>query len=228
MWYAAIQSAADGSANLRLACAGSDGVGIAAASMASAGAGVASTSVVSSTGSVVSGFVSGSVSADAATSVMVAPLNAGMGTSDNSSQSAAVTVMRPSLSLVAEMMLTPTDTSMTPSAAKTNASSPRSVRLIFMLASIPSGVSILSVTMPTGFDASWYMKTRGALPSIGSDPGMNCTSVPSLTVAYWLYGTAIASMRRSPTVSPSAAVTVIRSVVKRIMQVPLVCFRLVH
>ena len=154
MWYAAIQSAADGKANLRFGCAGSDGVGIAAASMASAGAGVASTSVVSSTGSVVSGFVSGSVSADAATSVMVAPLNAGMGTSDNSSQSAAVTVMRPSLSLVAEMMLTPTDTSMTPSAESVNASSPRMVRLIFMLASIPSGVSIRSVTMPTGFDGS--------------------------------------------------------------------------
>ena len=164
MWYAAIQSAADGKANLRFGCAGSDGVGIAAASMASAGAGVASTSVVSSTGSVVSGFVSGSVSADAATSVMVAPLNAtsvtidpanaGMGTSDSSNHSAALTVMRPSLSLVAEMMLTPTDTSMTPSAASTNASLPKSVRLIFMVASIPSGVSIRSLTMPTGFDGS--------------------------------------------------------------------------
>ena len=78
--------------NSRLAWAGIGADGIAAASTASA-AGVASTGV-SSTGSVVSS-VSGSVSADAATRVMVAPLNAAMGTNDNSIQSAAVTIMRP-------------------------------------------------------------------------------------------------------------------------------------
>ena len=72
---------------------------------------------------------------------------------------------------------------MTPSAARVRASSPRAVREIFIEASMPSGVSTRSATIPTGLVESWYMNTRGALPSTGSDPGLNMTSWPSLTVA---------------------------------------------
>ena len=200
---------------------------VASASTASAGAGVASTGVSSGESSVGSSGVS-VVSACAATSVMVAPANAGMGTSESSIQSAEWTIMRPCWSVSAEMMFTPTETSITPSAAKVKASSPSAVAEIFIEASIASGVSTLSTTEPMTLVLSWYIKTRGFFPSIGREPGLNMTSEPPLTVAQTLYGTAMASILRSPVVSPAAALTVTWSVVKWIMkQAPLVCFQLV-
>ena len=163
-----------------LTCAGIGAVGIAASTWTDS---FSSSTGVSSTGSVGSVSVSGVVSACAATSVMVAPLNAPVGTNDNSCHSAAVITMRPCLSSVYSRTFTPTDTSITPSLASTRASSPSAVRLIFMDASMASGVSSLSITLPTTFVESWYMKTRGLRPSTGSDPGLNMTSCPPDTVA---------------------------------------------
>ena len=107
---------------------------------------------------------------------------------------------------------------MTPSAASSRASLPRAVLEIRMEASMASSVSTRSATIPTGMVESWNMNTRGAFPSTGREPRMKRTVVPSETVAQVSYGTAIASMRRSPVVpSALAAATVTLSEVKRIM-----------
>ena len=204
-------SAAEGILNSRFGCANTTGaVGVTGSTAAASISDMASFS--GSMGSVVSGVDSASASsiftvADwAATSVTVAPENAGIGTRLSSSQSAASTTMRPSLSYENFVGLTPTLTSMTPSAARISASSPAAVREIRMEASISVPVSTRSATIPTGRDGSWYMNTRGDLPSTGRLPGLNITSVPSDTVANVLYGTAMASMRRSPD-APALAVT---------------------
>jgi len=47
----------------------------------------------------------------------------------------------------------------------------------------PSEASRRSVTRPTGWLASWYMNSLGALPSTGNEPGANITDSPPLTVA---------------------------------------------
>ena len=125
-----------------------------------------------------------SCTAEAATSVMTAPENAGTGTMLSSSQSAAVTTMTPSLSYLNFVGLTPTDTeSRTPSEASCSASSPAAVLAILAANIMPSGVSTRSVTTPTGCVASWYKNSLGAFPSVGSAPASNRTSVPSVTWA---------------------------------------------
>ena len=179
---AAKYSAADGITNLRFACAKIGAVGM----VASTAGMVASLMVsVSCVGSVSIVLISGSSCGIlAAMSVIIAPANAGTGTSDNSIQSAAVTVTVPSLAVVYLIGFTPTDTeSKTPSCARINASSPACVLLILAVNIMPSGVSTRSVTMPMALVESWFMYRRGALPSTGRLPASKITDVPSATVA---------------------------------------------
>ena len=139
---------------------------------------------VSASSFVLSLISSSDVGILAATSVMVAPAKAGCGTNESSNQFAAVTIITPFWSISNSVGFTPTLTeSSTPSAAKTRASSPNAVVLIFAVNSMPSGVSSRAVTMPMACVLSWYMYSLGFLPSTGSEPGANITSVPSLTVA---------------------------------------------
>ena len=183
MWYAARYSPAVGIPKLRRACAGIGAVGVAASISTDFSASTTLVSCVLDAVEVVSGFVA----ADAATSVMVAPANAGTGTNDNSIHSPAVTTMVPSSVMSYSVGLTPTDTlSMTPSLASSSASLPAAVLLTFAVNSMPSAVSTRSVTRPTGWLASWYMNSLGALPSTGRLPCLNMTRVPSVTVAVTL------------------------------------------
>ena len=117
---------------------------------------------------------------------MVALAKAGMGTSDNSRHSAAVITVVPSSIWYESITSTPTDTeSKTPSLASCRASSPAAVAAIFAVNSMPepSAASRRSVTNPTGWEASWYMNSFGALPSTGRLPGANMTDSPPDTVA---------------------------------------------
>ena len=225
MWIAARYSAAVGKSNLRLGAAGSGAVGTVASTIA-AGAVVSVVMVcvsVSVTCSVLP-IVGAAWWILAATFVMLAASpKAPTGTSDNSTQSAAVIIMRPASSKLNCVGFTPTLTwSMVPSAAITSASLPSVVALILALKSIASGVSTRSVTTPTGWLASWYINSRGALPSTGKLPGLNITSVLSVTTAKVLYGTATPLIVRRG--APSLVLSMLNCwACNLIMCVPLLC-----
>jgi hypothetical protein len=93
--------------------------------------------------------------------------------------------------------------SMTPSDSMIMASWPWLDAEILAVNSIPSGLSTRSVTTPTGIVLSWYMNSRGALPSTGSAPGLIMTSWPDATVALTLYGTATPLISRRPAPLPA-------------------------
>jgi len=102
--------------------------------------------------------VSGSWWILAATSVMVAPANAGWGTNDNSSQSAAAIIITPSSSNLKSVGFTPTETeSSTPSAASTRASSPRAVVDTLAVKYMAVSSAVRSVTRPMAWVESWLM-----------------------------------------------------------------------
>ena len=130
--------------------------------------------------------------------------------------------MRSSSSYLNFVAFTPTDTwSIVPSAAITSASLPRLVALIRAANSMASGVSTRSVTTPMGWLASWYINSRGALPSTGRLPGINMISLPSDTVANTLYGTATPLMVRLPSPSAAALSTLNSPAISLIMLLPL-------
>ena len=112
----------------------------------------------------------------AATSVIVAPLNAGAVTSDNSTQSAREITIVPESSKLYSTGLTPTLTASTASSLISSSMSlPSLVALIRAVNIMPFSVSRRLVTMPTGAMSSWYLSSLGLRPLTGSDPRSNLT-----------------------------------------------------
>ena len=63
---------------------------------------------------------------------------------------------------------------------------------------MPSAVSTLSVTRPTGWVESWYINSFGILPVVGSEPAAKETRVPSATVAKVSYERAASASHTIP------------------------------